>query len=394
MSEYFPREQEMGQESERMKAFRIRKEKELQRRARIRHMEQVVLGLVIIALTAGLIALVVNLAKNGGPASFELVTETPEPPAETEPETEATTPEPTTEATTPEPTTRPPDPRLDVLTHYNNMFIASKVNTHLNIRESYPDGMIIGKLTKYSGGEILEDLGNGWWKIRSGDIEGYIAGEYCVVGEEAHRLALEHCIQMVAVTAEKLNVRSGPGFEYDIWTTLNNDERQVVQGKEGNWLKIAFNSTFGYISADYVRTGFYLVEAVPWSSLANASPRRRALLEYAQQFIGTPYLYGGTSLTGGIDCSSFVQQCYKNAAGVSLDRTSRMQVKHGTAVALADAKPGDLLFYADASGTIDHVAMYLGDGKIIHAALSLGQVTISKYNYATQPVAVRNILGE
>ena len=390
MGENTPREQE----SERMKAFRARKQKELRRRARVRQIEKAVLGVVVVGLTAGLIVLVVNLFRNGGPSTFEPVTESPEISTEAETETVVTTEEPTTEATTPEPTTQARDPREDVWNHYNNMFIASRVNTHLNIRDSYPDGIIIGKLTKYSGGEILEDYGNGWGKIRSGEIEGYIAGEYCVTGEEARQIALEHCIEMVEVTAEKLNVRSGPGLEYEVWTSLNSSERQVVQGKEGDWLKIAFNNTYGYISADYVRTGCYLMEAVPWSSLASASPQRQALLNYAQQFLGTRYVYAGTSLTDGLDCSSYVQQCYKNALGYQLPRTSREQVNHGASVDLANAKPGDLLFYADATGTIDHVAMYLGDGKIIHAAQSFGQVTISKFNYATNPVAIRNIIGE
>lgn len=286
------------------------------------------------------------------------------------------------------------DPREDVWNHYTNMFIASKVNTYLNVRnQPTTDGTIIGKLTKYSGGELIEDLGNGWWHISSGGIDGYIWSENCVTGDEAKEVALEHCMQMVEVTTDKLNVRSGPGLEYDVWTTLNANEKQVVEEKDGDWLKIAFNSTYGYINADYVKTGFYLVEAVPWSSISDCSPTRQQILTFGEQYLGTPYVYGGTSLTGGIDCSSFVQQCYASA-GFSLPRTSREQATKGTQISLDQAKPGDLLFYADASGTIDHVVMYLGDGKILHAALSLGQVTISKYNYSTEPVRVVNIIGD
>ena len=167
----------------------------------------------------------------------------------------------------------------------------------------------------------------------------------------------------------------------------------LVEEKDGDWLKIAFNSTYGYINDDYVKTGFYLVEAIPWSSISDCSPTRQQILTFGEQYIGTPYVYGGTSLTGGIDCSSFVQQCYASA-GFSLPRTSREQATRGTQITLNEAKPGDLLFYADATGTIDHVVMYLGDGKILHAALSLGQVTISKYNYSTEPVRVVNIIGD
>ena len=144
---------------------------------------------------------------------------------------------------------------------------------------------------------------------------------------------------------------------------------------------------------DDAKTDFFLVEAIPWSSISDCSPTRQQILTFGEQYIGTPYVYGGTSLTGGIDCSSFVQQCYASA-GFSLPRTSREQATRGTQITLNEAKPGDLLFYADATGTIDHVVMYLGDGKILHAALSLGQVTISKYNYSTEPVRVVNIIGD
>ena len=268
------------------------------------------------------------------------------------------------------------DPREDVWNHYSNMFIASKVNTYLNVRnQPTTDGTIIGKLTKYSGGELIEDLGTGWWHITSGGIDGYIWSENCVTGDEAKEVALEHCMQMVEVTTEKLNVRSGPGLEYEVWTTLNANEKQVVEERDGDWLKIAFNSTYGYINAEYVKTGFYLVEAIPWSSISDCSPTRQQILLFGEQYIG------------------FVQQCYASA-GFSLPRTSREQATRGTEISLDQAKPGDLLFYADATGTIDHVVMYLGDGKILHAALSLGQVTISKYNYSTEPVRVVNIIGD
>lgn len=385
------------EETERMKQFRLRKEKELRRRKRNKCLAIGFAIVIMIGIVAGAAVAAVHLFRDLQ-SKPEEITE-PQTQVETaglktrEPSSQETTEEATTQA--PQPQTKAPDPREDVWNHYNNMFVASKVESHLNVRDQpSKDGTIVGKLTKYSGGELLEDLGNGWWHISSGEIEGYIWAEYCVTGEEAKQVALEHCIQMVEVTTEKLNVRSGPGLEYDVWTTLNASEKQVVKSREGEWLKIAFDSTFGYINDDFVRTGYYLVEAVPWSSISDCSPERQKLLTYGEQFIGTRYVYGGTSLTDGIDCSSFVQQCFANALGIKVDRTSRQQANNGTVITLAEAKPGDLLFYADATGTIDHVVFYLGDGKILHAAQSLGQVTISKYNYSTEPVRVVNIIGD
>ena len=395
------------EETPRMVEFRKRKEKELKRRRRNKRLAIGLLIIIVICAAAAAVAGAVHLT--GGFAFLKSYRQseeqTKEPISEESPTSEASavqseeqtepqTEESTQEPTTSQPRTKAPDPREDVWNHYSNMFIASKVENYLNVRnQPTTDGTIIGKLTKYSGGELLEDMGNGWWHILSGGIDGYIWSENCVIGEEAKQVALEHCIQMVEVTTEKLNVRSGPGLEYEIWTTLNASEKQVVEAKEGDWLKISFNSTYGYINDDYVRTGFYLVEAIPWSSISDCSPIRQQLLTYGEQFLGTPYVYGGTSLTGGIDCSSFVQQCFANI-GISLPRTSREQATTGTQIQFADAKPGDLLFYADATGTINHVVMYLGDGKILHAAQSLGQVTISKYNYSTEPVRVVNIIGD
>lgn len=413
-----------------MAEFRRRKEKELKRR---RRNKRLLIGLIVVLIICAVAAVVITVFHPGGltlfgkennhessavagetvsentslenaaskednQASFEENTQEQESVAESaEEDTEDGTSEAVKSVDATKSTTsvkKHEDPREDVWNHYTNMFIASKVNTYLNVRnQPTTDGTIIGKLTKYSGGELVEDLGNGWWHISSGGIDGYIWSENCVTGDEAKQVALEHCMQMVEVTTEKLNVRSGPGLEYDVWTTLNANEKQVVEERDGDWLKISFNSTYGYINADYVKTGFYLVEAIPWSSISDCSPVRQQILTFGEQYIGTTYVYGGTSLTSGIDCSSFVQQCYASA-GFSLPRTSREQATRGTQITLAEAKPGDLLFYADATGTIDHVVMYLGDGKILHAAQSLGQVTISKYNYSTEPVRVVNIIGE
>lgn len=287
------------------------------------------------------------------------------------------------------------DPREDVFAHYQNIVIIDKVNNYLNVRDQPgTNGVVIGKILKYGGADVLERLDNGWLRVKSGGIEGYIAEQYCTTGDAAKALALEYSLEMVEVTAEVLNVRSGPGKEYDVWAQLNVEEKYVVEGEDGEWLKISFNSTEGYIHKDYVKSGYFLMEAMPWSSVMNYSPNRQALINYAEQFIGTPYVFGGTNLWSGIDCSSYTQQCFANSIGISLPRTSREQVHVGTAVSLTEAKAGDLLFYADATGTIDHVAIYLGDGKIIHAARSLGQVFISTYNYSTEPVAIRNIIGE
>ena len=354
----------------------------------------------ILLLTSVLLLSLFSCGKEEAPE--QTASETPSP-------SEATLPPPESEAeasfplpdlpgeteTETEPETEPPDPRLDVLNHYQNLFIATEVNNYLNVRDApSTGGAIIGKLVKNSGGEILEDLGNGWYHILSGGIDGFIAAEYCVTGDTARAIAPDLAHEMVRVTAERLNVRTGPGLDYDVWTQLGSSELQTVEEEAGDWYKIMINNTYGYISRDFAEKGWYLTEAMPWSSLSSASPRRQQLFAYAEQFIGTPYVYGGTSLSGGIDCSSYVQQVFKNSLGIGLDRTSGQMSVRGTQVSLQDAQPGDLMFYTDQWGTIDHVAIYMGDGKILHASRTFGQVGVSAYNYSSEPLMIRNVIGE
>ena len=125
------------------------------------------------------------------------------------------------------------------------------------------------------------------------------------------------------------------------------------------------------------------------------SPKIEELIAFGKRYLGTPYVYGGESLTKGIDCSSFTQQCYLHI-GIKLERTSYWQVKQGTAVLLTRSswKPGDLIFY-NVDGKIGHVAIYIGGGKILHSAQSVGGVCISEYNYnGNVPVNVRRMIND
>ena len=279
----------------------------------------------------------------------------------------------------------------DVLKQYSNLFIASKVTSSLNLRdEPSTNGAVIGKIAKNAGGEILEDLGK-WFRVRSGGIEGYAASKYCVSGKKARNLAPSAAVRMTRITAASLNVRSGPGNDFAILTQLGPADHLPVVKELDEWYQIRFyNGLEGYIRKDYAETGWYLPEAVPLVSL-----KRQKLLRYAEQFVGIPYKLGGTSLDGdGIDCSNFVHECLKNALGIGLDRTAGQLASRGYKVTLSDAEPGDLMFYADETGKINHVAIYMGNGKIIHASLTFGQVAVSAYNYKTEPVLVKNVIGD
>lgn len=108
---------------------------------------------------------------------------------------------------------------------------------------------------------------------------------------------------------------------------------------------------------------------------------RQALIQYAKQFLGNPYVYGGTSLTDGADCSGFVQQIFKHF-GITTGRSSRDQYANAQSISFEQLQPGDLVFYASGD-YINHVAIYAGDGVIIHAANARTGICTGRYNYRT-----------
>ena len=117
-----------------------------------------------------------------------------------------------------------------------------------------------------------------------------------------------------------------------------------------------------------------------------------SVVDYATQFVGNPYVWGGTSLTNGADCSGFVQSVMKNF-GISLPRTSRDQGNAGRGISSGEMRPGDLVFYTGSNGVINHVAMYIGNGQVVHASNKKTGIKISSWNYRT-PARIRNVLGD
>ena len=141
---------------------------------------------------------------------------------------------------------------------------------------------------------------------------------------------------------------------------------------------------------------YALAEAIKFSPLEEAAQaaasRRTQLVNFALQYVGNPYVWGGTSLTNGIDCSGFTMQVMKQF-GVSLPHYSGSQAKMGKAVTSSEMRPGDLIFYANSGGTVNHVAIYIGNGQIVHAASRRSGIKISTWNYRT-PKTIRNMLGD
>ncbi len=298
------------------------------------------------------------------------------------------------------------DLKAMAINQYHNLLI-SKVSNYLNIRSTPKDegnANIIGKLPGKAAGEILETE-DGWYKIHSGNITGYVSADsqYTATGQEAIDLAMSSASLMAIVNTDKLNVRTSPSTDASIWTQISKEERYSVVQQLDGWVQIELDggdedeSTDGaYISTrdNNVEVRYALTEAIkfsPLEELANQqASRRNQIVNFAIKYVGNRYVWGGTSLTNGADCSGFVQSVMKNF-GITLPRTSREQAKVGRAIKSSEMRPGDLIFYANSSGTVNHVAMYIGNGQIVHAASSKSGIKISTWNYRT-PKTIRSVI--
>ena len=307
--------------------------------------------------------------------------------------------------------------------------VIAQVNDYVNVR-SIPseEGEILGKLYDKSVGEFIEE-DNGWYKITSGSVTGYVKAEYCVTGDDAVALAKEVGNRIATVTTTTLKVREEPSLDATVLGLVPIQDQLLVTEELDNWVKVNIEEGDGYVSLDYVTLSTEFVKAESREEeearLAKEEAERKAALEaarkaeeknrkaaksessattseapvvyatggselgqsvasYACQFVGNPYVYGGTSLTNGADCSGFVMSVYANF-GVSLPHSSSGDRSVGTAVdGLANAQPGDIICYSG------HVAIYIGNGQIVHASTAKTGIKISDVNYRT-PLGVRRI---
>lgn len=290
----------------------------------------------------------------------------------------------------------------------------SVAGDYVNIRKApNTESKIKGKLYRGSAAKILKTKG-AWVKVSSGSVTGYIKKEYLATGAKAERLAdkFGKTYAVVKKGTETLNVREKKSTDAGIVAQISDGDSCVVKGIGSEWVKVKVNGTkTGYVAREYVFTRVRFGKAVSIaeekkeeeqaqkssdsgsSSAASASVsgnRGSSVASYALNFVGNPYVWGGTSLTGGADCSGFTMSIYAKF-GYSLPHSSAAQAGHGRSVSLSALQPGDLVFYRHGS-RIGHVAIYIGGGRIVHAAGKKWGIMTSSVNYRS-PYCARRIIG-
>lgn len=298
--------------------------------------------------------------------------------------------------------------------------VIARVSNYVNVRDiPSEEGNVVGKLYDKSVGTFIEET-DGWYKISSGSVDGYVKAEFCVTGNDAVELAKAVGTRIATVTTTTLYVREQPTQESSILGMVPIEDELIVNEELDGWVKVNIEEGDGYVSTDYVvlSTEFVKAESIAEEEARLAKERAamaaaqeaaakkakerqssssssessssgetktyappsgsasgQAVVDFAMQFVGNPYVYGGTSLTNGADCSGFVMSVYNNF-GVSLPHSSSADRSVGATVnGIENAQPGDIICYSG------HVGIYAGNGQIVHASTSKTGIIVSSATY-------------
>lgn len=275
----------------------------------------------------------------------------------------------------------------------------------------------IGRVYTGNRVDVLQTIGE-WSEIQSGKVHGYVMTKFLTPETEETFPKEDYTETVAEVTAHVLNVRKGKGTDTRIIDQITLGTKPEVIGEEQDgWVPVQVGEQRGYVSARYVELEEQYTYAEPKEeSLKEAEPpaeeeevpqgdinieesglteaklapevvqeaKGQAVIDYACQFIGNPYVWGGTDLENGADCSGFVQSVYKHF-GITLPRTSGEQRGAGKSVDYEDAMPGDIICYDG------HVGLYMGDDKIVNAIGRKYGIDISSATYK-KILSVRRVL--
>ncbi len=339
------------------------------------------------------------------------------------------TPEPAAEE--PQPTAAPEetkksDEHVKLNLNYSRLGVATKVDTYLNVRKKPSENSkIVGKMTKNAGCHIYK-IKKGWAKMVSGNVTGWVKAKYLVTDEKAEKAATKVGRECVEITTNSLRVRALPTTDAPIYSVVSEGEEFVIRennlttefvekvikkqkiSKEAikraggmdainadlaNWVCVTVDDDYAFVAKEFVEEQYSLKRAVKVGTVSanssdGVSEGQASIVEYAKQFLGNRYVWGGASLTHGTDCSGFTMSLYAKY-GHSLPHNAAAQA--GVTRKVSSPKPGDLFFYSNGS-RINHVAMYIGSGLVIHASNPSDGIKISNAYYR-HPVKIGRVMN-
>ena len=273
---------------------------------------------------------------------------------------------------------------------------ATVTATSLNVRSGAGTSYsVITKLSKGTVVDVIESASNGWKKIKtSGGTTGWVSGEYLTTGSAGNSSTNNSTSQTsykATVNTDSLNMRKGAGTSYSVITKLSNGTVvDVLESASNGWKKIkTSNGTIGWVSGSYLANGVVEQTSTP------STNKVQAVIDLAHKQLGKPYVWGAEG-PNSFDCSGLIYYVYKNAASITLPRTSSDQYSAGVAVSRSNLKAGDLIFSStDGTGNITHVAIYVGDGQMIHAprnGKNVEKVSINNSYWNKAYVGARRVL--
>ena len=317
---------------------------------------------------------------------------------------------------------------------YENLAIAN-VTDFVNVREEpNTDSAIIGKIYNGAVAHVISKAGDNsdWFYIESGSVTGYIKSEYFISGEEAADVAENYVHTYVTVLCDTLNVREEASTDSKRIGFVKADEELMVLEEIDGWYKVQYSEDKeGYVSSDYVSANeefsyaltleedeeillaakerddrvkdetaqvveenltYVNISTPPAQLYTSNAELRQAIIDYAMQYLGNRYVSGGSTLAGGTDCSGFTSLVYADF-GYSLSRIPQGQyTSNGRSISYEEAQPGDIVCYSANGSSCTHVALYIGNGQILHSSTPSKGVIIANISSCGTILAIKNVI--